>query len=150
MRLYSTFGIRSQPQADRLRGCYPRPEEDAQMPQFLTRLSLAVAVFAAFGGAARAAPNCLKEPQPYALADDTVSWTMTIAPRRRVHPGPSLVLHADRARLALNRPQQWKVAIVGPGFRYFADPAFRGSDTSRCRCLGRSRKVSGNSIFKIE
>ena len=50
------------------------------MSRILARLSLTVTLLSTLGASASAAPNCLRDPQPYALTDDTVSWAMTIVP----------------------------------------------------------------------
>ena len=120
------------------------------MPKFLTRLSLAAALFAALGGAASATPNCLKDPQPYALADDTVSWAMAIVPGADCIQGLRWsYMQIERVTLS-SGPSNGKVVIVGPAFRYFADPNFRGSDTFTVSVSGKNRKASGSSILKIQ
>jgi hypothetical protein len=47
-------------------------------------------------------------------------------------------------------PSNGKVVMVGPGFRYFADPGFRGSDSFTVSVSGKNRKASGNSILQIQ
>ena len=47
-------------------------------------------------------------------------------------------------------PRNGKVVIVGPGFRYFADPDFQGSDAFTVSVSGKNRKAFGNSILKID
>jgi len=74
------------------------------MLQILTRLSLIAALLGTLGGSASASPNCLKDPQPYALADDTVSWVMTIVPGTDCIQGLRWS-HADRAGHAFDWPQ---------------------------------------------
>ena len=120
------------------------------MPQILARLSLTAVLLAALGGTASAAPNCLRDPQPYALTEDTVSWSMTIAPGAECIQGLRWsYMQIERVSLSTG-PSNGKVVLVGPGFRYFADPAFRGSDTFTVAVSGKNRKASGNSILKIQ
>jgi hypothetical protein len=47
-------------------------------------------------------------------------------------------------------PKNGKVVIVGPGFRYFADSEFQGSDSFTVTVSGKNRKSSGNSTLQIE
>ena len=47
-------------------------------------------------------------------------------------------------------PKSGKAVIVGPGFRYFADPGFQGSDTFTVAVSGKNRKTPGKSILQIE
>jgi hypothetical protein len=46
-------------------------------------------------------------------------------------------------------PNNGKVVIVGPGFRYFADPDFQGSDTFTVTVTGKNRKAFGNSVLQV-
>jgi hypothetical protein len=120
------------------------------MPRVPTRLSLAAVLLAALGGSASATPNCFRDPQPYALADDTVSWAMTIAPGADCIQGLRWsYMQIERVSLS-SGPSNGKVVIVGPAFRYFADPAFRGSDTFTVSVSGKNRKASGKSILQIQ
>jgi hypothetical protein len=120
------------------------------MPQILTQLSLAAALVGTLGGSASASPNCLKDPQAYALADDTVSWAMTIAPGADCIQGLRWsYMQIERVSLS-SGPSNGKVIIVGPGFRYFADPGFRGSDSFTVSVSGKNRKATGSSILQIQ
>jgi hypothetical protein len=47
-------------------------------------------------------------------------------------------------------PKNGKVVIVGPGFRYFADPDFQGTDRFTVSVSGKNRKALGGSILKID
>ena len=120
------------------------------MPHILVRLLLSAVLLAALGGVASATPNCLRNPQPYELVDDTVSWSMTIAPGAECIQGLRWsYMQIERVSLSTS-PSNGKVVIVGPSFRYFADPAFRGSDAFTVSVSGKNRKTSGNSILKIQ
>jgi hypothetical protein len=120
------------------------------MPQIVTRLSLAAALLGTMGESASASPNCLKDPQPYALADDTVSWAMTIGPGKDCIQGLRWsYMQIERVSLS-SGPSNGKVVLVGPGFRYFADSGFRGSDSFTVSVSGKNRKASGNSILQIQ
>lgn len=120
------------------------------MPPVLARLSLTAVLFAALGGSASATPNCLRDPQPYALADDTVSWAITIVPGAECIQGLRWsYMQIERVSLS-SGPRNGKFVIVGPAFRYFADPDFRGSDTFTVSVSGKNRKASGNSVLQIQ
>jgi hypothetical protein len=120
------------------------------MPRILARLSLAAVLLSALDGSASATPNCFRDPQPYALTDDTVSWAMSILPGADCIQGLRWsYMQIERVSLS-SGPRNGKVVIVGPGFRYFADPDFQGSDTFAVSVSGKNRKAFGNSILQIE
>jgi hypothetical protein len=120
------------------------------MPQILTRLSLTAALLSALGGSAGATPNCLRDPQPYVLSDDTVSWAMTIVPGADCIQGLRWsYMQIERVSLSTS-PSNGKVVIVGPGFRYFADPDFQGSDAFTVTVTGKNRKAFGNSVLQVQ
>jgi hypothetical protein len=120
------------------------------MSRILARLSLTVTLLSTLGASASAAPNCLRDPQPYALTDDTVSWAMTIVPGADCIQGLRWSYMQIEGVSLSSGPRNGKVVIVGPGFRYFADPDFQGSDAFTVSVSGKNRKAFGNSILKID
>ncbi|MCU1294473.1 MAG: hypothetical protein JWP08_3323 [Bryobacterales bacterium] len=74
---------------------------------------------------------------------------MTIAPGADCIQGLRWsYMQIERVSLS-SGPSNGKVVIVGPGFRYFADPGFRGSDSFTVSVSGKNRKASGNSILQF-
>jgi hypothetical protein len=120
------------------------------MPRILSRLSIAAVLLAVLNASANATPNCLNDQKPYALTDDVVHWTMTIVPGAECIQGLRWsYMQIERVSIA-TAPKNGKAVIVGPGFRYFADPGFQGSDTFTVAVSGKNRKTPGNSILQIE
>jgi len=120
------------------------------MLRILSRLSIAGVLLAALNGSAAATPNCLKGQQPYALTDDVVHWTITIVPGNECIQGLRWSYMQIEQVSVLTAPKNGKAVIVGPGFRYFADAGFQGSDTFTVAVSGKNRKTPGNSILQIE
>jgi len=120
------------------------------MLRIVAHLSMAAVLLATLSASARATPNCFVDQQAYLLADDTVHWTMTIVPGADCIQGLRWsYMQIERVSLS-NAPKNGKAVIVGPGFRYFADPGFQGSDTFTVAVSGKNRKTPGNSILQIE
>jgi hypothetical protein len=128
----------------------PPQQEDANMLRSLSRLSIAAVLLAALNGSATATPNCLKDQQAYALTDDVVQWTMTIVPGAECIQGLRWSYMQIEQVAVLTAPKNGKAVIVGPGFRYFADPGFQGSDTFTVAVSGKNRKTPGKSVLQIE
>ena len=120
------------------------------MPRIFSCLSLAAVLLAAVNGSAAATPNCMKGQQAYALTEDAVHWTMTIVPGAECIQGLRWSYMQIEEVSVLTAPKNGKAVIVGPGFRYFADPGFQGSDTFTVAVSGKNRKTPGNSILQIE
>jgi hypothetical protein len=58
-------------------------------------------------------------------------------------------MQIERVSLSTS-PSNGKVVIVGPGFRYFADPDFQGSDAFAVTVTGKNRKAFGNSVLQVQ
>ncbi len=120
------------------------------MLRIFSRLSIAAVLLAALNASAMATPNCLRDEQPYGLTDDVVHWTMTIVPGGECIQGLRWsYMQIEQVSIA-TAPKNGKVVLVGPGFRYFADPGFQGSDSFTVAVSGKNRKTPGNSVLQIE
>jgi hypothetical protein len=120
------------------------------MLRIFARLSTASVLLAALNVSAGATPNCLSGQQPYALTDDVVHWSMTIVPGADCIQGLRWSYMQIEQVAISSAPKNGKAVIVGPGFRYFADPGFQGSDTFTLAVSGKNRKTPGKSILQIE
>ena len=120
------------------------------MLRILVRLSAAAVLLTALNAAASATPNCLSDQQPYALTDDVVHWNMTIVPGADCIQGLRWSYMQIEQVSISSVPKNGKVVLVGPGFRYFADPGFQGSDTFTVAVSGKNRKTPGHSTLQIE
>jgi hypothetical protein len=120
------------------------------MLRIFARLSTASVLLAALNVSAGATPNCLSDQKPYALTDDVVHWSMTIVPGADCIQGLRWSYMQIEQVSISSAPKNGKAVIVGPGFRYFADPGFQGSDTFTVAVSGKNRKTPGKSILQIE
>jgi hypothetical protein len=120
------------------------------MRRIFTRLSTTAVLLAALNVSAGATPNCLSDQKPYALTDDVVHWSMTIVPGADCIQGLRWSYMQIEQVSISSAPKNGKAVIVGPGFRYFADPGFQGSDSFTVAVSGKNRKAPGKSILQIE
>ena len=112
--------------------------------------SLFIAIgFIALTVSAHASPNCLKDQKPFALAEDTIIWTMYAAPGSECIQGLRWSYMQIYSVLVLKAPTKGKLVIVGPGFRYFADPESREADNFTLVVSGKNRHDAGKSILDI-
>jgi Bacterial Ig domain len=134
---------------------YIRPASSVQtgdddMSRIFAGLLVAAVMLTSLAEPASATLNCLSKPQAFALAEDTVSWSMTIVPGADCIQGLRWsYMQIDQVTVA-SAPKNGKLVIVGPGFRYFADPGFQGSDRFTVTVSGKNRKAAGNSTLEIE
>ena len=63
-----------------------------------------------------------------------------------MHPGASLVLHADLQRFTFEGSESGKIAILGSGFRYVADSDNHEPDSFTLVVLGKHRRDRGNLL----
>jgi hypothetical protein len=120
------------------------------MLRIFARFSMAAVLLANLNVSASASPACLSDQQPYALTDDIVNYTMTIAPGGECIQGLRWSSMQIEFVSVLGAPKNGKAVVVGSGFRYFADPDFKGSDSFTVVVSGINRKTPGNSILQIE
>jgi hypothetical protein len=87
-------------------------------------------------------------PPPYLLTSDTVDWSI------QVGSGKSCVHGLRRRDFVLERvtlaapPKSGNVQLVGPGFRYTANPGFHGEDSFNLEVAGLAGKVRGTSTIR--
>lgn len=119
------------------------------MSRKLDGLLMAIGFMAALGASAHASPSCLKEKQPFALADDFVSWTMSAAPGSECIQGLRWSYMQIYNVLVLKAPTKGKLVIVGSGFRYVADSESHEADNFTLVVFGKNRHNPGKSILDI-
>jgi hypothetical protein len=120
------------------------------MLRIFARSSTGFALLLLLNASAGATPTCLPDKQPYELTGDTVHWTMTIAPGADCIQGLRWSYMQIYGVSIVTAPKNGKVVMVGPGFRYFADPGFQGSDSFTLAVSGKNKRNPGNSIVQIE
>jgi hypothetical protein len=88
-------------------------------------------------------------PPPYLLTSDTVDWAIQVA------SGKGCVRGLRRRDIVLEKvtltapPKSGSVRLVGPGFRYTANPGFHGEDSFNVEVSGLAGKVRGTSTIRI-
>ncbi|PSO16775.1 hypothetical protein [Bradyrhizobium sp. MOS002] len=108
--------------------------------------SLAIALLA---GPAAATPNCLKDQKAYQLTGDTIEWSMTIAPGSDCIQGLRWSTMQIYGVAVAEQPVNGQLKLVGPGFRYFASPAFTGTEKFTLVVFGKNRREEGASTVEI-
>src|SRR6266404_8393924 len=112
-------------------------------------LFMAIGFIAVLSISAHASPNCLKDQKPFALAEDTVSWTMSVAPGSECIQGLRWSYMQIYSVLVSKPPTKGKIAIVGSGFRYFADSGNHEADSFTLVVVGKNRHSPGKSTVEI-
>ncbi|MBW7971578.1 hypothetical protein [Bradyrhizobium sp. BR 10289] len=99
--------------------------------------------------AASATPACLRDIKPYKLAGDTMEWSMTIAPGADCIQGLRWSTMQIYNVSVVEKPKSGELVLVGPGFRYFAKPDFKGTDTFTLVVVGKNRHDAGASTVQV-
>ena len=94
---------------------------------------------------------CASEAPPphYLLTADTVDWAI------QVGSGKGCVRGLRRRDIVLEKvtltapPKFGSVQLVGPGFRYTANPGFHGEDSFNVQVSGLAGKIRGTSTIRI-
>lgn len=98
---------------------------------------------------AAATPNCMRDIQPYKLAGDTMQWSM------RIKPGDNCIQGLRWSTMQIynvsvsEKPKMGHLVLVGPGFRYFAESDFSGTDTFTIVVNGKNRHEVGVSTIQV-
>lgn len=114
------------------------------------RVSAAVIISMVLSASASASPSCLSDKQPFELASDTIHWTMTIAPGANCIQGVRWSYMQIYDVSVVSAPKNGKIVMVGIGFRYYADPGFKGADSFTLAVTGMNKKNPGRSYVQIE
>jgi hypothetical protein len=109
----------------------------------------AISVFASLTVPAQASPNCLKDRNPFALAGDTMAWTIYAMPGSECIQGLRWSYMQIFKVSVLKPPTKGKIVIVGPGFRYFADSQRYEADSFTLVVEGKNRHDLGKSILEV-
>ena len=134
----------------RLRGYSLGPKQRCRrMPRKLDSLFIAIGFTAILSASAHASPKCLKDQKPFALAEDTVSWTMSAAPGSECIQGLRWSFMQIYTVSVSKAPTKGRIAIVGSGFRYFADSEANEPDRFTLVVLGKNRHAPGKSTLEI-
>jgi hypothetical protein len=120
------------------------------MSRKLDSLLMAIGFIAALSVSAHASPACLKGDQkPFALAEDTVTWTMSVAPGSECIQGLRWSYMQIYSVSVSKAPTKGRIAVVGSGFRYFADSANHEPDSFTLVIEGKNRHDPGKSTLEV-
>ena len=119
------------------------------MHRKLDSLLIAIGFSAILIVSAHASPNCLKDQKPFALAEDTIVWTMYAAPGSECIQGLRWSYMQIYSVSVSKAPTKGKIGIVGPGFRYYADPQNYQDDSFTLVVVGKNRRDLGKSTLQI-
>jgi hypothetical protein len=119
------------------------------MPRKLNSLFIAIGFMAILTVSAHASPNCLKNQKPFALAEDTIIWTMYAAPGSECIQGLRWSFMQIDSVVVSKAPTKGKIGIVGYGFRYFADSKNYEADSFTLVVVGKNRRDPGKSTLQI-
>jgi hypothetical protein len=119
------------------------------MSRKLDSLFISIGFMAILTVSAHASPNCLKDQKPFALAEDTITWTMYAAPGSECIQGLRWPYMQIYSVLVLKAPTKGKIGIFGSGFRYFADSQNYEADSFTLVVVGKNRHDAGKSTLEI-
>jgi len=112
-------------------------------------LLIAIGLVAALTVSAHASPNCVKGQKPFALADDTMVWTMYATPGSECIQGLRWSYMQIFNVTVSKVPTKGKLVMLGPGFRYFADSQDNEDDSFTLEVVGKNRRDPGKSTLEI-
>jgi hypothetical protein len=118
------------------------------MSRKLDSVLIAIGFMAVLSASAHATPSCLRDQKPFALAEDTVSWTISAAPGSECLQGLRWSYMQIYGVAILKPPTKGKLEIVGSGFRYFADSENQ-VDSFTLQIFGKNRHNPGKSILEV-
>jgi hypothetical protein len=119
------------------------------MPRKLDSVLIAICFMAILTVSAHASPNCLKNQKPFALAGDTIIWTMYASPKSECIQGLRWSFMQIDSVVVSKAPTKGKIGIVGYGFRYFADSQNYEADSFTLVVVGKNRRDPGKSTLEI-
>jgi hypothetical protein len=121
------------------------------MTRFVAHASTAIAISFVLNASASASPTCVsQDKQPFELAGDTIQWAMTIAPGADCIQGVRWSYMQIYDVSVVTAPKNGKVVMEGIGFRYYADPQFKGADSFTLAVTGMNKKNPGRSYVQID
>ncbi|MET4041767.1 hypothetical protein ABIC03_003458 [Bradyrhizobium sp. RT6a] len=101
---------------------------------------------------ASASSLCVKDRTPFALASDTMTWSMTIAPSQDCIQGLRWSYMQIYDVSVVQAPSKGRLVVVGSGFRYFAGGSDDQNSVDKFTLLisGKNRHEVGSSTLEVE
>jgi Bacterial Ig domain len=112
-------------------------------------LRSALAIGLAIWSHEASAQTCVTQAPRYLLTSDTVDWSI------QVGSGQSCVRGLRSGNVVLQKvtlttpPKSGNLQLVGPGFRYTANPEFHGEDSFSVEVSGFTGQVRGTSTIHV-
>ncbi len=119
------------------------------MTRKLASLLASIGIVAISAVSAHASPACVKGEKPYALAGDTMVWTIHAGPGFECIQGLRWSYMQISSVSIAKAPTKGKVVIVGYGFRYFAASKDTDGDSFTLVVEGKNKRDPGKSILQI-
>jgi hypothetical protein len=121
------------------------------MSRKLDSLLMAIGFIAALVVSAHASPACLKGDQkPFALAEDTVTWNMSVLPGSECIQGLRWsYMHIYNVEVSKPPTKGRRLVLVGSGFRYYADSENHAADSFTLVVDGKNRHDLGKSTLEV-
>jgi hypothetical protein len=115
----------------------------------IVRLFTAFVIASAMHPLEVSAQSCVSQGPRYLLTSDTVYWSVQLASGKSCVRGLrfSNVL-LEKVNL-IDSAKSGKVDLIGPGFRYTANPGFHGEDSFSVGVLGTANKTRGSSTIRV-
>jgi hypothetical protein len=131
---------------------HPRTKQgDTGMKKLIGLASAALVISFVMNASASASPSCVsQDKKPFELAGDTIQWAMTISPGADCIQGVRWSYMQIFDVSVVNAPKNGKIVMEGIGFRYYADPQFKGTDSFTLAVTGMNKKNPGRSYVQIE
>jgi hypothetical protein len=111
------------------------------------------ALFALILGVLLAGPvkatNCLAEHRAFKLSGDSIEYAMAISPGADCLQGLRFSTMQIYAVWVLEPPKSGELVMVGPAFRYYANPNFSGTDKFSLVVVGKNVHEEGYSTVEI-
>ena len=115
----------------------------------IVALFTALATVSAMHSHQASAQTCVSKNPHYLLTSDSVDWSIQVASGKSCVSGlrfGSVVL--ERVSLVAP-PKSGNVQLVGPAFRYTANPGFHGEDSFTVEVLGVAGNARGTSTIHV-
>jgi Bacterial Ig-like domain/RTX calcium-binding nonapeptide repeat (4 copies) len=100
-------------------------------------------------GSALSANGCMLSGARYALASDTVNWSLTIGGGHSCIRGFRFNKAVVSKTILISPPQHGQVKLLGPGFSYTPNSDFQGKDFFTVEISGSINRVYGTSTIRI-
>jgi hypothetical protein len=115
----------------------------------IAKLFTAMVIASAMHPPEASAQSCVSQGPRYLLTSDTVYWHVQLASGKSCVRGLRFSNVLLEKVSLIDSPKSGKVDLVGPGFRYTANPGFHGEDSFSVGVLRTANKTRGSSTIRV-